>query len=158
MELHLYGVTQSAGDDRYWNMLKGLAADDPRITFLPPVPHDEVIALLRRYHLLGVPSRWLETGPLVVLEAFAAGTPVIGSNLGGIADSVRDQRDGLLLAPEDVQAWANAFRRCAVDRHFLADLRKGVKPPRRVAEVAREMAQLYFQYITHCADPRIVSA
>jgi glycosyltransferase involved in cell wall biosynthesis len=147
IELHLYGVTQSAGDEKYWATLKCLAAHDARIAFLPPVPHDQVIALLRRYHVLAVPSRWLETGPLVVLESFAAGTPVIGSKLGGIAEWVRHQDNGLLLEPEDVPAWANALRRCAEDRSLLASLRHGVKLPRSMADVAQEMAQLYCRYV-----------
>jgi glycosyltransferase involved in cell wall biosynthesis len=46
------------------------------------------------------------------MESFAAGTPVIGSNLGGIPELVRHQVDGLLVEPENVQAWADALRRC----------------------------------------------
>jgi glycosyltransferase involved in cell wall biosynthesis len=147
IELHLYGITQSAGDEKYWAALKCLAARDARITFPPPVPHDQVIGLLRQYHILAVPSRWLETGPLVVLESFAAGTPVIGSDLGGIAEWVRHQDNGLLLDPEDAPAWADALRRCAEDRRFLAGLRHGVKPPRNMADVADEMAQLYCRHV-----------
>jgi glycosyltransferase involved in cell wall biosynthesis len=108
--------------------------------------HDQVVALLRQYHLLAVPSRSLETGPLVVLESFAAGTPVIGSSLGGVAEWVRHQVNGLVLDPDDVSAWADALRRCAEDRGFLAKLRQGVMPPRSMADVADEMAQLYRRY------------
>lgn len=142
IEAHLYGVVQS-GADGYWNMLKSLAADDGRISFLPPVPHAQIIGLLRRYHLLAAPSRWLETGPLVALEAFAAGTPVIGSRLGGIAEWIRDGENGLLIEADNVQAWADALRRCAEDRELLARLRQGVQRPRDMTDVAREMARLY---------------
>ena len=60
-------------------------------------------AFLSRIDVLAVPSQWLETGPLVVLEAFAAGTPVIGSDLGGIRELVSDGRDGLLVPHDDVR-------------------------------------------------------
>jgi glycosyltransferase involved in cell wall biosynthesis len=143
VELHLYGVTQSAADEEYWSLLKSLAAHDNRITFLPPVPHDRVVSLLRGYHVLAVPSRWMETGPLVVLESFAAGTPILGANLGGIAESVRHEENGLLIDPEDVRAWVDAFRRCADDRRLLARLRQGIKTPRSMAEAANDMVQLY---------------
>ena len=83
IELDRYGVVQSTGDQSYWSELQSLAAQDERIRFFSGVEHEEVIPLLRNYHLLAVPSRWLETGPLVVLEAFAAGTPVLGAKLGG---------------------------------------------------------------------------
>jgi glycosyltransferase involved in cell wall biosynthesis len=146
IELHLYGVAQSAADRQYWTALKDLARNDPRIKFLPSVPNDQVVSLLRRYHVLAVPSRWLETGPLVVLESFAAGTPVIGSNLGGIAEQVQHQRNGLLLGCEDVAAWSDALRWCATDREGLAKLRHGVKPPRRIADLTNDMAQLYLKF------------
>ena len=129
VEVHLYGVTQSAAEEDYWTALKCLAGRDTRITFLPSVPNDQVVPLLRSYHVLAVPSRWLETGPLVVLELFAAGTPVIGSNLGGIADRVRHHVNGLLVDVEDVSAWADAIRVCSEDRDLLLKLRQGVKQP-----------------------------
>src|SRR5262249_30478865 len=77
IELHLYGLTQGAADEEYWKEQRREAANDERIAFFSPVPNSEIISLLKGYHLLAVPSRWLETGPLVVLEALAAGTPVV---------------------------------------------------------------------------------
>jgi glycosyltransferase involved in cell wall biosynthesis len=115
------------------------------------VAHDQVVPLLRRYHLLAVPSRWLEMGPLVVLEAFAAGTPVLGANLGGIADLVQHGRNGLLLEPNDIRAWVEALYQCAEDRGVLARLRRGVKKPRNMTHVATEMVQLYSSFIG-CAE------
>jgi len=119
-----------------------LAEQDARIRFLPPLPNDEIPSLLRCYHVLAVPSRWVENRPLVVLESFAAGTPVIGSNLGGIAELVRHQGDGLLVEAENVRAWADALRRCAEDRHLLARLRKNAQLTRKRVDVADVMAQL----------------
>ena len=148
IELHLYGLTQSATDQGYWNALRRDAANDNRIAFLPPVPNGDVVSLLKDYHLLAVPSRWLETGPLVVLESLAAGTPVIGSNLGGIAEWVRHEENGLLVSPEDYQAWADAFRRCASDRRLVSKMRQRVEMPRSMADVAHEMAQLYRRHVT----------
>jgi len=55
--------------------MQTLAGDDGRIGFFPPVPSEDVSALLRGYDVVAVPSRWLETGPQVVLEAFAAASP-----------------------------------------------------------------------------------
>ena len=43
---------------------------------------------MANFDLLAVPSQWMETGPIVVLEAHAVGTPVLGANLGGIAELV----------------------------------------------------------------------
>jgi glycosyltransferase involved in cell wall biosynthesis len=143
VELHLYGITQSIGDQAYRMTLENLAAQDSRIKFLPPVPHESIVSLLASYHLLAVPARWMETGPLVVLEAFAAGTPVLGSNLGGIAEWVTHGKNGLLVNFEDVPGWTAALRRCAEDRQLLSKLREGVTQPRSMADVARDMALMY---------------
>jgi glycosyltransferase involved in cell wall biosynthesis len=153
VEVHLYGVVQSKADHEYWTSLKSLAAQDARIRFLPPLPNDKVASVLRCYHVLAVPSRWVENRPLVVLESFAAGTPVIGSDLGGIAELVRHQDDGLLVESENVRAWADALRRCAEDRHFLARLRKNAQLPRNRVDVADEMAQLYHKHLNFSGRP-----
>jgi len=147
IEVHLYGVPQSATDMGYWDTLKSLAAQDMRIKFLPPVSNDEVIPLLRGYHVCAMPARGVENRPLVVLESFAAGTPVIGSNLGGIAELVRHEEDGLLVEPEDVKVWADALRRCAEDRDLLGRLRQGVQLPRPSVDVTQKMAELYCRYV-----------
>jgi glycosyltransferase involved in cell wall biosynthesis len=95
------------------------------------------------FDLIAVPSRWLETGPLVVLEAFAAGVPVLGSDLGGIAESVRNGVDGALVRPGDIDAWSEVISRFAADRRLVAALRQNVRPPRTIDEVAREMSEVY---------------
>ena len=141
--LDLYVVRQGADDERSWTLLKVLAAEDPRIKFLSPVSNSEVVSLLRAYHVLTMPAQGVENRPLVILESFTAGTPVIGSNLGGVAELVQHSRDGLLVEATDVQAWADALRRCAEDRTLLAQLREGVQSPRHSVDAAAEMARLY---------------
>jgi glycosyltransferase involved in cell wall biosynthesis len=143
MKLDLYGVAQSAANETYSRSLRALADGDRRIRFLSSVPNDAVVDLLANYHVLAVPSRWMETGPLVVLEAFDAKTPVIGSRLGGIAEWVEDGVNGLLVAPESVDEWAAALTRCATDKSLIRSLRLGIKKPRRMSAVAEEMAALY---------------
>ena len=50
----------------------------------------------------------METGPLTVLEAFAAGLPVAGTNLGGIKELLSN-REGCFLLPSDPESWKNLF-------------------------------------------------
>jgi glycosyltransferase involved in cell wall biosynthesis len=148
LELHLFGVTQSARNSAYHRDLERLAGGDPRIAFFPSVPNGEVVELLRvGYNVLAVPSRWLETGPLVVLEAFAAGVPVIGARLGGIAELVSDEVDGLLVEPDSVIAWHRALSRVAHDRELLVRLERGVRPPRSMPAVAEEILALYARLV-----------
>jgi glycosyltransferase involved in cell wall biosynthesis len=53
-----------------------------------------------------VPSEWYENCPMSVLEAYAAGRPVIGSNIGGIPELIEDQEDGFIFSPGNSQELA----------------------------------------------------
>lgn len=58
-------------------------------------------------------SRWRENMPFSIIEAFAAGTPVIGTRIGGIPELVSEGRTGLLAEPDDVESLAKAILRGA---------------------------------------------
>ena len=79
-----------------------------------------------------VPSTWYENTPFVVLEAFAAGVPVIASDLGGLSEVVEPDRNGLLFAAGDAAALRAAIERVAGDPAWFADL--DVRPGGGIAE------------------------
>ncbi len=83
------------------------------VTFLGRVPRERVRSLMREHGALVVPSLVLETGPLVAMEAFAEGRPVIGSNRGGTADLVTDGDTGILFDVLDPASIASAIARFA---------------------------------------------
>lgn len=147
LDLDIYGIVQKGEGELYMPRLRAKAANDPRIRFLEPLPNEEVVERLREYDALAVPSLWLETGPLTVYDAFAAGIPVIGSRRAGIAELVTHGHDGLLVAPGDVEAWSAALRRVCTEPGLLERLRSGVRTPRTMDEVAREMTDLYRQVL-----------
>jgi glycosyltransferase involved in cell wall biosynthesis len=148
--LDVYGVAGSA-QPAYREQLEKRA--DRRIRFLEPVRPEQVIERLGQYDVLAVPSQWLETGPLVVLEAFAAGIPVMGSDLGGIRELVRHEIDGLLVEAGSVGDWTAALRRLSREPDLLEKLRAGVRPPRTMEEVAAGMLSLYEQLLAPAARP-----
>jgi len=113
---------------------------ESRIRWLAPVKQEQVVETIRKYDALVVPSVWLETGPLVVLEAFAAGVPVIGSRLGGIAEMVSDRKVGLLFEPKDSADLAKKMDQLPLQLNFL---KKGVKTPRTTHDVARDHLKIY---------------
>ena len=79
------------------------------VQWLGALPHDEVLTLFRSARAVIVPSIWDDPCPTVVLEAMAAGRPVVASATGGIVDMVVDGVTGLLVAPGDVAALAQAI-------------------------------------------------
>jgi glycosyltransferase involved in cell wall biosynthesis len=144
ISVDVYGIVQHAGARELVEEVRRAALEDPRIRLHPPIPHEAVIPTLGRYDLVAIPSQWMETGPLVVLEAFAAGVPVLGSALGGLADKIHDGTNGLLVRPHDsVDAWREALDRCRRDRDLVARLARGVSRPKSMSEVAVEMSSVY---------------
>lgn len=142
VELLIHGIANNSTEAQYARSIREAAAADRRIQLLPPVPRDRIWETLAGFDVLAVPSQWLETGPLVVMEAIAAGTPVLGSDLGGISELVMDGRNGWLVPHNSVDAWAAELTRlCGL---FGADLRPvPVRPVRTMRDVAQETALVY---------------
>jgi glycosyltransferase involved in cell wall biosynthesis len=148
VQVDIFGIRHADGPDQVYDWLTVQAEQDPRLILRTTVVPEKVVGLMAEYDLIAVPSRLLETGPLVVLEAFAAGVPVLGSNLGGIAELVRDGVDGILVAPNDAAGWAVAIERLAENRHVIYALRAGIAPPRTMDAAADDMAALYAEILT----------
>lgn len=142
-ELDICAVGSTDQEEKYRTEVRSRAQGDQRIRLLPKECTHSVGQFLATIDALLVPSQWLETGPLVVLEAFAAGIPVIGSDLGGIKELVIDENNGLLIKHADETAWATAIVRLATEPGLVQRLGRGIGPVRTVSEVAREMAALY---------------
>jgi glycosyltransferase involved in cell wall biosynthesis len=149
VEIDIFAIRQTAERDQVYDWLAAQAQRDPRLTLRAAVAPEQVIGVMADYDLIAVPSRWLETGPLVVLEAFAAGVPVLGANLGGIAELVRDGVDGILVAPDDPAAWAAAIGRLAEHRDMVDALRAHIAPPRTMDAAADDMVALYGRLLSH---------
>jgi glycosyltransferase involved in cell wall biosynthesis len=149
--LDVYGTAQGESGRAYEKQILAQAQGDRRIRFRTPVESKDVVSTLRNYDILTVPSQWMESGPMVVLEAFTAGVPVIGSNLGGIAELVKHEVDGFLVHYNSVQEWLSSLRRLISERDLLMQLRKGVSQPKTAMTVVREMLGIY-ETILHKRD------
>ncbi len=80
------------------------------VTYHGKVPQDELIGHYDRADILLVPSLWHEPFGLVVAEAMARGLPIIASNIGGPAEILTHEVNGLLIKPNDEHALASAIR------------------------------------------------
>lgn len=87
-----------------------LLLDDRGITILGRVDDDEKRRVLERSDVLCAPSLGGESFGMVLTEAFAAGTPVVASDIAGYRDVVRDGVDGVLVPRGDATALAETLR------------------------------------------------
>lgn len=108
-----------------------------RVDFLGAKPHAEALAVIRSGAIFALPCRTSATGdrdgiPVVLMEAMAAGKPVIAGQLETIAELVEDGTSGLLVPPDDVEALTEALRRLVDDPE--AGKAMGLAGRRRVEE------------------------
>lgn len=95
------------GDGNYKDSLNELAADDGRITFYGKINNENINSFYSRADVLVVPSIWYEVLGIVILEAFRAGVPVIGSRIGGIPEVIKDNYNGYLFNAGDIAGLKN---------------------------------------------------
>jgi glycosyltransferase involved in cell wall biosynthesis len=101
-----------------------------RVRLLPPLPRAQVIELYRDADVFVLPT-WREGFPNVVLEAMAAGLPIVATPVGAIPDAVQDGREGLLVAARDASSLAGALGKLVGDRDLR--LAMGARARARVA-------------------------
>jgi glycosyltransferase involved in cell wall biosynthesis len=139
--LSLHGSER--GYEAYAGRLRALAGGDGRISFRGTFAYDDLGSVLAALDVLVVPSRWYENAPGVIFEAFAAGMPVVATDLGGMSEFVRPGKNGLLFALEDPQDLARQLHGLAAERDLLERLRAGIEPVKTVGEYADELIELY---------------
>jgi GT2 family glycosyltransferase/glycosyltransferase involved in cell wall biosynthesis len=110
---------------------------------LGPVPHERMADAFGDVDVLIVPSEWIENAPFVIREAFAAGLPVVASDLGGMAEMVRHDRDGLLFAAGSATALAAQISRLLDEPGLIERLRAGIRQPMSIEEDATQILRRY---------------
>jgi len=128
-----------------------------RVRFVGPVHGDRKTYLLQNARCLAVPSRIFEAFGLVVLEAFAAGTPVIASGLPGLGQLVDPDRTGRRFQPENREELA-VLLRWALSSDDVAAMRPAA---RREADqyawqtIAEQHLKLYDDLICRASSRRL---
>lgn len=89
-------------------------------------------AMLREAWVLALPSHW-EGMPMAVLEAMAAGLPVVATRVGGIPDAVLEGVTGRLVAPGDVDGLTAALVEILTDQRVRIAMGKAAHDRARTA-------------------------
>ncbi len=123
---------------------EAIVAGDSRVSFQPAVSPRDALAVLSEYDVLCCPSLCAEAGPMVALEAFACGTPVIATRIGGLAEIVTPGVSGDLVEPGDWLGLSKLLRRIAENPAATVDGWRGNLPlPHTMAQVADDYLTTY---------------
>lgn len=87
------------------------AAGHNNVTFLGHQSGAGLQELVKNASFIIVPSEWYENNPMTIIEAYAAGVPVIASRIGGIPEIVMHEKTGFLFEPHDISGLTNAMIR-----------------------------------------------
>jgi glycosyltransferase involved in cell wall biosynthesis len=137
---------------KYAKRVRAFAETDARIVFRGPYGHGELADALSGIDVLVVPSVWYENTPFVVLEAFAAGRPVIASDLGGLSELVKDGVNGRTFRAGDPGALMNVLHDFEDDPGLLPRLARAVGAVRTLEQNAQDFEALWEEALAAAGD------
>ncbi|WP_298213864.1 glycosyltransferase family 4 protein [Acidocella sp.] len=105
-------------------------------------PVRDMAGLLRQVHVFTLPSTYREGLPKVILEAMAAGRPVVATDIPGCREAVAAEETGYLVPPGDASALAAALARLIIDPALR----------RRLGMAGRARVERYFSDENVCAE------
>lgn len=141
LEIHFFGPSWS--DTEYGRRLERKVEGDYRFKKPILLPPASIVEELSKMDVSVVPSLWPETGPFSVLDAFAAGLPVIGTNLAGIAERVQNGVNGLLFEWNNSVDLSAKIRWIMEDPMRIENLRKNIAINHTFEEMGADFYKLY---------------
>ena len=104
----------------YAQKLHDIIGDHPSILLMGGYRREQMGSIMAEIDIVVVPSIWYENAPLVIQEAFAAKTPVITTNLGGMAEAIKHNVNGLLFERNDIIDLSQQLKRVVDEKNLLA--------------------------------------
>jgi len=112
------------GDGPLMEELKFLPAEKLKnIEFCGYLDRQSILDIIRNASFQLVPSEWYEGFPMVLLEAFSCGTPVIGSDIGSIGEIVIEGETGMKFKPGDVESLKQTITQLTSNKALLKKMR-----------------------------------
>lgn len=118
-----------------------------RVRFMGSYKSPDLPNLMREVDWMIVPSTWWENSPVVIQEAFFHGRPIIASDIGGMAEKVRDGIDGLHFRASNAESLAEKLARAIREPELWDRLRGNIEAPMTAVETGRQHARLFERLI-----------
>ncbi len=133
-----------------------LGLDDDAVRFLGAIPRHEMVDWYRRADIFCLPSIY-EGFPLAILEAMAAGLPIVTTTASGMPEAIVDGESGILVGLEDVGALGQALGRLLADddrRHRMGEAaRRRVKDHFTIERIGAQYLALWQRLLPQAPKP-----
>jgi glycosyltransferase involved in cell wall biosynthesis len=126
-----------------------------QIRFLGKVMPVDMPAVYAESDLVVLPSIWDENQPVCLMEAMAAGLPVVASRKGGIPELIEHGRNGLMFAAGDAQDLAAQLARCVTDPSWRREAGRAGRRRVEYLDHDRQAAQLMALYTKPLPSPSL---
>lgn len=149
LRLSIYGANLDLQTDEFQREFKELLQQTKdNVTYLGKYEGHELPQLMRQIDWVIVPSVWWENSPLVIQEAALYGRPVICSDVGGMAEKVDDQKNGIHFRAGDHVSLANALERAAGTDGLWESYTRNINPVFAMDEHISNLEEIYEQLCT----------
>lgn len=139
LEVHGANLEAQAEDFRARvEALRGPLMEDGVLHWPGAYHRDDLARRMARIDWVVVPSVWWENSPVVIQEARRFGRPILCSNIGGMAEHVRDGLDGLHVGVGNTADWGETMLSAAADADRWERMHQNMQPPVDVEEAARD--------------------
>lgn len=143
---HIYGDLQQF--PAYTKRLRRLGAKDKRVILAGRYDRKRDLGrIMRDLDALVVTSTWYENSPNAILEGFAFRTPVITARLGGMAELVQHEHNGLHFTPGDATDLARQIQRIATEPNLLQTFSRNIGIVKQLDEEIAELERLYHRLV-----------
>jgi glycosyltransferase involved in cell wall biosynthesis len=142
--LRVHGANLELQPGEFQNRFKQLLKEtESVVTYVGKYDHEQLPELMEHLDWVVVPSVWWENSPLVIQEAFQHGRPVICSAIGGMAEKVTDQVNGLHFTVGDPMSLANVITRAIGTPGLWESLRDGIPPVYPMRDHVQTLTEIY---------------
>lgn len=142
--LMIFGGNLERQPPDFQERLKKLIDDaGRRVRFYGAYQNADMPRLIGSVDWVVMPSTWWENSPLVIQEALHHRRPLICSDIGGMAEKVRDGKDGLHFRTGSAQDLADRMAEVLNDPQAWDRLRASMRQPTSHIDCAREHVELY---------------
>jgi glycosyltransferase involved in cell wall biosynthesis len=139
VEFHIYGKAR----EEEVALINHHAGKSKNIFYHGKYAPEELENIFEQFHLLVIPSLWVETLGLIGLEAQAAGVPVLASDVGGMTDYVKEGHNGMLFQQGSVSALAACINHLLQRPDLIEKMSRNAMEPIGMQDHCRDMYHLY---------------